>query len=289
MDTITNDIINKVKTKKIVSRSIMMTISLLMSAIVFNLFLLPTNIVSGGVNGISIIADYLYGFNPSTVILVVSILCLILSFLYLGVEITAGSLVATLLYPFLVELTSNIGTYIRIDTSDLLIISIYIGVIGGFANGLMYKSGFSSGGIPIINQILYKYFKIPISTSSFVINTIIVLIGGIFFGTTKVMYAIIILYINSLMLNKVLLGVSNNKAFYIVTTEDKRVKDYIIETLKHSVTIFDVKGGFLQRKRKVLLTVIPTREYFKVTEGIKLIDKDAFFVVTDSYEVSGGK
>ena len=202
---------------------------------------------------------------------------------------TAGSLVATLLYPLLVELTSNIGTYIKIDTNDLLIISIYIGVIGGFANGLMYKSGFSSGGIPIINQILYKYFKIPISTSSFTINTIIVLIGGIFFGTTKVMYAIIILYINSLMLNKVLLGISNNKAFYIVTTEDKKVKDYIIETLKHSVTIFDVKGGFLQKKRKILLTVIPTREYFKVTEGIKLIDKDAFFVVTDSYEVSGGK
>lgn len=289
MDTLTNDIINKVKTKKIISRSIMMFISLLLSAIVFNLFLLPTNIVSGGVNGISIITDYLYGFNPSTVILVVSILCLILSFLYLGVEITAGSLVATLLYPVLVELTSGIGTYIKIDTNDLLIISIYIGIIGGFANGLMYKTGFSSGGLPIINQILYKYFRIPISGSSFVINTIIVLIGGIFFGTTKVMYAIIILYINSLMLNKVLLGVSSNKAFYIVTTEDKKVKDYIIETLKHSVTIFDVKGGFLKRKRKVLLTVIPTREYFKVTEGIKLIDKDAFFVVTDSYEVSGGK
>ncbi len=289
MDTFINDVIKKIKSKKIVSRIIMMIISLLISSIVFNLLLLPTNIVSGGVNGISIILDYLYGYNPSTVILLVSLGCVILSFMYLGIERTTGTLLATILYPIFVELTSNIGNYITIDTNDLFIISIYIGIIGGFANGLMYKTGFSSGGLPIISQILYKYFKIPISKSSFIINSIIVFIGGIFFGSTKVMYAIIILYINSIILNKVLLGISNNKAFYIITTEDKKIKEYIINELKHSVTVFDVKGGFLEKKRNVLLTVIPSREYFKVTEGIKLIDKDAFFVATDAYEVVGGR
>ena len=289
MDTFINDVIKKIKIKKIVSRIIMMIISLLISSIVFNLLLLPTNIVSGGVNGISIILDYLYGYNPSTVILLVSLGCVILSFMYLGIERTTGTLLATILYPIFVELTSNIGNYITIDTNDLFIISIYIGIIGGFANGLMYKTGFSSGGLPIISQILYKYFKIPISKSSFIINSIIVFIGGIFFGSTKVMYAIIILYINSIILNKVLLGISNNKAFYIITTEDKKIKEYIINELKHSVTVFDVKGGFLEKKRNVLLTVIPSREYFKVTEGIKLIDKDAFFVATDAYEVVGGR
>ena len=289
MDTFINDIIKKIKNKKIVSRVIMMIISLLISSIVFNLFLLPTNIVSGGVNGISIITDYLYGYNPSTVIFIISLACVVLSFIYLGIERTTGTLVATILYPIFVQLTSNIGNYITIDINDLFIISIYIGIIGGFANGLMYKTGFSSGGLPIISQILYKYFKIPISKSSFMINSIIVFIGGIFFGSTKVMYAIIILYINSIILNKVLLGISNNKAFYIITTEDNKIKEYIIKEMKHSATIFDVKGGFLEKKRKVILTVIPSREYFKVTEGIKLIDKNAFFVVTDAYEVSGGR
>ena len=289
MDTFINDIIKKIKNKKIVSRVIMMIISLLISSIVFNLFLLPTNIVSGGVNGISIITDYLYGYNPSTVIFIISLACVVLSFIYLGIERTTGTLVATILYPIFVQLTSNIDNYITIDINDLFIISIYIGIIGGFANGLMYKTGFSSGGLPIISQILYKYFKIPISKSSFMINSIIVFIGGIFFGSTKVMYAIIILYINSIILNKVLLGISNNKAFYIITTEDNKIKEYIIKEMKHSATIFDVKGGFLEKKRKVILTVIPSREYFKVTEGIKLIDKNAFFVVTDAYEVSGGR
>ena len=67
------------------------------------------------------------------------------------------------------------------------------------------------------------------------------------------------------------------------------IKNYIIRTLGHSVTVFDVKGGFLNKKNKVVLTVVPSREYYRVTEGIKIIDKDAFFVVTDAYEVVGAK
>ena len=74
-----------------------------------------------------------------------------------------------------------------------------------------------------------------------------------------------------------------------MTTEDKKVQKYLIEVMNHSVTIFDVKGGFLSKKRRVLLAVVPTREYFQVTEGIKEIDPNAFFVATDAYEVKGGR
>lgn len=289
MDIFFDDIIQKVKKKKLASRIITMTISLLISAFIYNLLLLPTKLVSGGVNGISTITNYVYGIEPSIMILAISVACLIFSYMYLGKERTAGTLVASFLYPVLVEVTSFITKNIYIDHRDMFLIVIFAGVIGGFANGLMYRTGFSNGGLPVISQILYKYFKIPIAKSSLVINSIIVLVGGLFFGWTMVMYAIILLYINSLMIDKVLIGISKNKAFYIITAEEKEVKNYILENLKHSVTIFDVKGAFLEKKRKVLLTVIPSREYYRVTEGIKLIDNKAFFVVTDSYEVKGGK
>ena len=120
-------------------------------------------------------------------------------------------------------------------------------------------------------------------------NAIIVLTGTYFFGITNTLYAIIFLYIYNLITDKVLLGISNNKAFYIITNKEKEVKEYIIENLNHTVTTFDVKGGFLENKKHVMLTVIPSREYYRVTEGIKAIDKDAFFVVTDSYQVEGAK
>ena len=176
-----------------------------------------------------------------------------------------------------------------IDPNDIFIVVIITGVILGFANGLMYKSGYSNGGLTVITQTLYQYFHIPVGKSGLIINGIIILAGGYYFGITVTIYAIISLYIRSIITDKVILGVSNNKAFYIITTEEEQVESFLMKDLGHNVTIFDVKGAFLEKKQKVIFSVIPSREYYRVTEGIKQIDESAFFVVTDSYEVVGGK
>lgn len=284
-----NNLILNLKNKKKISRLILLIISLLMNAIIYNIFLLPMNLVTGGANGIATITKYLYHINPSIMLLLISIACGILSLMYLGFERTAGTVMASFIYPLLVQITSPLNNIILFQPKEIFLIVIFSGVLTGIANGLMYKTGYSNGGFPVISQILYDYFKIPIAKSSLVINVLIVLLGSIFFGPTNAMYAIIFLYINSLVLDKVLLGVSGNKAFYIITSKDEAIKDYLNNTLKHSATIFDVKGGFLQKKKEVILTVIPTKEYYRVTEGIKLLDKNAFFVVTDAYEVKGAK
>lgn len=279
----------KNKAKEKIYRIFLITISLILSAFVYNLFLLPLSIVSGGTSSIGTIVYYLYNIDPSITILIVSLICAVLGFMYLGKERTTGTILACIAYPIVVEITSKLTGLIPIDTTDTLLIVLVAAVLGGIANGLMYKSGYSSGGLPIISQVLYEKLRISIAKSSFAINAILVMIGAYFFGLTNALYAIIYLYIYSIITDKVLLGISNNKAFYIITDKEKEVKEYIFETLKHTVTTFDVKGGMLESKRKVILTVIPSREYYRLTEGIKNIDKDAFFVVTDSYQVEGAK
>ena len=275
--------------KNRIIRAITMLISLVLSAIVYNVFLLPQSLVTGGTGGIATITHYLYGIDPSLMIFSITAACAILGLMYLGKERTLGSLAVSFSYPVIVKLTAFLSNSISIETSDMLIVVVFAGVLSGIANGLMYRTGYSNGGLPIISQILFETKKIAISKSSLVMNIIIVGVGAYFFGTTNALYAIIFLYINNLVLDKVLLGISNNKAFYIITDEEDEVKEYIINHLGHTVTIFDVKGGFLNSKRRVILTVIPSREYYKVTEGIKEIDKNAFFVVTDAYQVEGAK
>lgn len=266
-----------------------MTLSLLASALLYNIFLLPLNLVTGGANGIATITNYVYKIEPAEMILLISIACGVFSLMYLGLERTAGTIVASFAYPLLVKLTSFLNGILPVTPDDILITVIFAGVLSGIANGLMYKTGYSNGGFPVVSQVLYEKFRIPIAKSSLIINISIVILGSFFFGTLNALYAIIFLYINSIVLDKVLLGVSSNKAFYIITSEDDLIKDYIIKTLHHNVTIFDVKGGFMEKKRNVILTVIPTNEYFRVTEGIKKIDEKAFFIVTDSYQVFGAK
>lgn len=282
--------IKKVVNKKNkIERIVLLFISLFISASLYNILLLPLSLVTGGTSGIATITYYLYYINPSIMILILSITCSIFGYMYLGKERTNTTLIATIIFPILVEITHHIFSFIKVDATDILLLVIFAGVISGVSYGLMYKTGYSSGGIQMISQILYEKFKISIAKSNLVMNVIIVLTGSFFFGLTNALYAIIYLYINSIVMDKVLLGISNNKAFYIITDCEEKVKEYIIDILKHTVTTFDVKGGFLEGKRRVILTVIPSREYYRVTEGIKEIDKNAFFVVTDAYQVEGAK
>ena len=284
-----DDILSIIKKKKKAYRIILMIISLIISALVYNIFLLPLNLVTGGAPGVATITHHIYDIDPATMILLISIAIGIISFMYLGIERTSGTIMSIILYPLLVKVTSPLVGVLTVRPEDMIITVIFAGVLNGIAYGLMYRTGYSNGGFPIISQILYEKFRLPIAKTSLVINITIVLIGSIFFGLTNALYAIIYLYINNIVLDKVLLGISTNKSFYIITHEEEKIKDYVINVLKHNVTVFDVKGGYLDKKRKVILAIIPTKEYYRVTEGIKMLDKEAFFVVTDSYQVSGAK
>lgn len=282
-------ILETISKKKLVKRYLLLIISLFISACYFNLLQFPSQIVTGGSTGISIIINSYLGIEPSKIIFLISMILLFIGFIFLGVEKASGAVVSTIVYPIFVDLTANIGNYITVDLSDKVLISIFLGVLSGITTGIVYKVGFSNGGLSIISEIISKYKKIQISNISFIINFIVVVIGGASFGWTMVMYAAIVLYIYSIVLDRVLIGVSKNKALYIITSKEDELCDYIMNSLKHGVTIFDVKGGFLEKKRKVIMTVIPNREYFKLKEGIKEIDDKAFFIVTDSYQVYGGE
>lgn len=255
----------------------------------FTFFLLPNNLVFGGVSGLSIIFKELFNFNTSLFVLIVSVLLLILSYFVLGKEKTTGSVMGSLLLPLFLEIMRVISDLIKYENNDLLICAIFGGVFAGLGLGLVYKAGFTTGGTDIINQIIHKIFKLSIGKAMFLTDGLIVTSSIFVFGFTRSLYAIMVLYIITVMTDRVILGVSKSKAFYIVTDKTEEVKSFIIKELGHSVTMFDAIGGFKGKDKKVIFCVIPTREYFKLKEGINKIDNESFFVVTDSYEVVGGE
>ena len=282
-------ILEKVEAKDKLKRYFELVIGILLIAIAFNLFLLPNELVFGGVSGLSIIVSKFITIDASTFIMIASLLLLVVSFLVLGKNDTKASIVGSILFPIFVNITANIGEYIKLETGNVLLSAIFGGIIYGFGAGLVFKAGFTTGGTDIINQILSKYLHMSMGNAMLISDGLIVVLGGFFFGATKLMYALIVIYIIGLMTDKVLLGISNSKAFYIITNEDEKIRDYLLNELHHGVTIFSVKGGYTHKKDEVILCVVPTREYYRVKEGIHEIDSEAFFVVCDAYEVSGGE
>lgn len=263
-------------------------VGIILTAMSYNLFMLPSSVVYG-VGGLGVMFKKLFNWNPATVILIGSIILLILSFILLGTEKTKNSIVGSLLYPIFVSLTAWIPQYVKLDGADPILIVVFGAVMSGFGLGLIFKSGFTTGGTDILNQIVSKYFKMSLGTSMFFTDGIIIASSVFVFGWTKVMYSIIALYIISIMTDKVILGISQSKAFYIITDHETDIKRYITNTLNHGVTVLDGRGGYTGNNQKVIMFIVPTKEYFVVKEGISQIDPNAFFIVTDAYEVSGGR
>ena len=257
-------------------------------AIAFNLFILPTKIVYG-MNGIGVICNSIWGVDSSIVILCGNILLLLLSCLLLGVDKTKNSVLGSLCVPIFIKLTAFLPAYMSIPMDDPLLMTLFGAAMTGFGLGLVFKSGFTTGGTDILNQIVSKYAHMSIGSSMIFTDGLIILAGIFAFGWIQLMYSVISLYIISIMTDKVILGISNSKTFYIITEHETAVKKFIMQHLSHGVTVLDGRGGFTGNHQKVIMCIIPTKEYFIAKEGIHSIDENAFFVVTDAYEVYGGE
>ena len=283
------DIFKQIYSKDRIKRFILLCLGLFVVSFAFNLFCLPNNLVSGGVSSLSIVVEKEFGITPSVFVLYSNIFLLCISYLILGRSKTFHSAVGALLFPLFIELTSYLTQYIQIEHKPLLLITLFAGVLIGFGNGLVYKVGYTTGGSDIINQILSKYFKIGMGKAVLITDGIVIGICSLVFSLNEILYGFILIYIISYMVDKIIIGISSSKTFYIVTDKPKAVKEYIINDLNHSVTNFFARGGYKEKEETVLMTVLPTREYYQFRKGILKIDKNAFFMVTDAYEVVGGE
>lgn len=283
-----DSVIKQIYKKDRLIRYAVFLLGLLLISVSYNVFVLPNDIVYG-VGGLGVIFYRTFGIDPSVVIMIGSVLLLILSYFMLGWDATRNSIVGSLLYPIFVKLTGPLSGYLDFGATEVIVTVICGSVISGFGLGLVFKSGFTTGGTDILNQIVSKYFKVSIGKAMLFTDGIIVLLALFVFGFQKFIYSIVNMYVIGVMTDKVILGISESKCFYIITAHETEVKRFILNNLSHGVTILDARGGYTGNVMKVIMCIVPTKEYFKAKEGIHAIDSDAFFLVTDAYEVSGVK
>ena len=265
-------------------------IGVFLLALNYNLFLLPNHIVVGGTSGLSIAFEQLFGWNPNIFLYITTFVLLILSLIFLGKKETATSIFGSILYPIFVTITTPLASvlkeYVQFDNIILLILSISI--IQGIANGIIFKMGFDTGGSDIIMKIINKYFHLPQGKSVFATQILIILFGGFVFGINNCIYALIILALYTAIVDKIIIGISDSKLFFIYTKKWEEVQEYIIHELKTGVTILEGEGGYSREKNTCLMCVVPNNDYYLFKEVVLQIDSSAFFVIQDCYEVHGG-
>lgn len=291
---ISNDVLKILNKKNRFKRYSFLLIGCFLLAFSFNVFFSPNNLVTGGMSGIAIVIQNLFNVPAPLFIAVSYVILLTLSYIILGKETTKHSLIGSIFYPLFVYLTKDLANIIQFDVNNLLLIAMFGALIYGIGAGLTFKYGFSTGGSDIIFQIMSKYFKISIGNAMKIFNFIIIIGSGFFItkGTSLyawelVLYAILAVYIMTVFTDKILLGISHSKSFYIITEHETSIKNFLINELGKGVTVLEAQGGYTGNRKKVLMCVIPTKEYFLAKEGILQLDKDAIILINDVYQSEG--
>lgn len=281
-----DNIMEEMNKRNTVKRYIMLLTGCLIVAFAFNLFFLRYNIVCFGVSGISIVLNK-FGVDPATFIMIANIVLIIITYFFLGIEEVKNQIVGALVYPIFVKITLYITNIIDLGNIEMILIAIFGGISAGIGYGLIYKSRFQTGGTDVLGLLICKYSKISMGNAMMFVNVAIIIIGKLVFSWEIVMYAIVVAYLISVATDKILLGISNSKAFYIVADKDK--DDLVIDFLSAlpgvGCTIIDATGGYTNNKKTLILAVGPTKSYFVIKEGLKEIDNEIFYLVCDSYEV----
>ena len=260
-------------------------------AMCYHLFLLPNEFITGGTNGLAIIFNKLFNIDPTVFLYISRIVLLIISFICLGYKKTLPTVLGSLLYPIMVTITEPIALSLLqyINTSQVLISVVITGFLYGASSALIYKSGFTTGGGDVIMELIKKYAKVSTSVANFSYSFIILLMGAFVFGFESFIYSIIILLISNHFIDKITLGVSLSKVFFIYTNKLSEVKKVIAKEYDSGVTILQSKQEFLHKKGEILMVAVSNLDCYRLRNRILEIDPGAFFVINDCYEVNGGK
>ncbi len=176
---------------------------LLLASLNFNLILKKLSIVTGGTQGLALIISKILNLETSIIILIINVLMLILSFKFLDKNTTYGTIFSTFMYPFLIRLTRNISLPF-LNSFPVFILILLTAFLCGVTGGVIYKLGFSNGGISLIPLFVKKYFKVNIDITYFLMNTLIIILGIFTFGLLKSFYSIVVIFINSLIIRLIL-------------------------------------------------------------------------------------
>ena len=287
-DIVVNDIIEHLNTKDRAERCAIFIWGIMIYALAFSIFFSPRNIVTGGTTGLSIILKDVFNIDTSITVFSLSFLLLIVGYFMLGKRYAIKTFFGVIMLPIFMKFSTIFQGFFNVNDLSLFLLVFFGGMLMGLGNGMIIRSGYSVGGFQTIYQILYKYFGISIGKSTLWINGVLVVISGFFFGFGNSLYAVIGLYVSSVVTDKVMLETSSTKTFYIVTEKEKDISQYVKENLGYGITVMNGRGGYTNDKKKVLMCAIPTRKYYLLKEVIKEIDKDVFFLVTDTYEIYNG-
>ena len=254
-----------------------------LGALAYPLFLVPNHIAPGGLTGLATVLNYLFRWPVGTTSLVMNVPLFIIGYRAMGRVFVIRSQVATVLFSVLIDLIP-----LPPMTEQPLLGAVFGGVLLGAGLGLILRGGATTGGTDMVARMIHNRFQhISVGAFLFLIDCCVVLMAGFFIEAEYALYAFVALYAASKLIDVVMVGLTREKACYIISTQHEQVKREIMEKLDRGVTVLHAEGGYSGQERPVLLCVLSAQELGRLKAIVREADEDAFLFISDAHEVLG--
>lgn len=257
----------------------------LVTALSFNLFLIPHKIAPGGLSGL---ATVIYHISDGRIPVGTTMLVLNIPLFLIGIkELGGGFGFRTLLSTVLLSLFID---FVKVPamTDEPILASIYGGVIMGIGLGLVFKGNATTGGTDLLAKIIHKFFHfIGIGWVLFVIDSLVVITAALVFGPSEALYALVSLYLGTKLIDLIVEGLNAAKAFVIISDHSEIIAKRIMVELDRGVTLLKGQGAYTQQDKDVILCVINRSQTVRLKSIVNEIDPLAFVLVADVKEVMG--
>jgi len=255
----------------------------LIGAVAYPLFLVPNHIAPGGLTGIATLLNFLFQWPVGTVSLLMNIPLFIAGLKSMGHVFALRSLIATVLFSLLIDIIP-----LPAMTNDPLLGAVFGGVLLGVGLGLIIRGGATTGGTDMIARMVHSRFQhISVGALLFVIDCAVVLMAGATIHVEYALYAFISIYASAKVIDVVLLGLTQDKACYVISSRYEEIKQELIVKLDRGVTVLRAEGGYSGQERPVLLCVLSAQELGRLKAIVRTVDESAFVFISEAHEVLG--
>ena len=275
----------KLNLQKNLGDIVLVVIGNLMLALAVHTFILPYEILSGGVAGIAVALAKITGYRSD---LIISILIWVLfgfGAYFLGRKFTLHTISSSILYPLFLNLLNTQPIHVSIDP---ILASLYGGLVAGFGVGLVFRTGASTGGMDVPPLIIHKFTNIDLSKLVLLVDLLTVTLGVFVYGIEAVLMGFISVYASAFAIKQVLVfGGQEARSVMIITNNVDEVVEMIDKKLERGSTLLSAQGGYTRENRSVILSVINMTQYPELIEELHNIDPHAFVIATEATEVKG--
>jgi len=256
-------------------------------ALALRTFLVPAQLVGGGISGIAQLLHYLWGWPIGVVTLLGNLPLFVLGWRYLGgPRFALRTILSVLSYTIFTDILIQFTGQAPI-TEDILLNTLYGGILLGVGLGLVYLGRGTSGGTDILGRILNQRLGMSISLAYMITDSFAVLLAGFFFGWEKSLYGLIMIYLSGVAADMISQGTNVIREAMIITDETEKVVLAISDALGRGTTILSGRGGYTQKDRPVIFCVVTAGEVIRLKSIVQEADPDAFMVVGQANEALG--